>query len=69
MSGVVLLSEIHPLGTQLFNLLVQASHWHHLIQQLDVAGRQSIDFVEALRIIWFIHTLAVASLAEMSEKY
>jgi len=51
MSGVVLLSEIHPLGTQLFNPLQQAYHWHHLVRQEDISGRQSIDFIEAIRLI------------------
>ena len=37
MSGVLLLSEIHPLGTAQFNPLVQAQRWYGLLSSQDLA--------------------------------
>lgn len=46
MENTVLLSEIHPLGTQMFNPLAQARDWH----QIDIdAG--ALPFPEAIRQI------------------
>ena len=36
MSGVLLLSEIHPLGTNHFNPLVQAQRWYGLLSSQDL---------------------------------
>jgi len=35
MDGVMLLSEIHPLGTALFNPVTQASRWYDLFSEED----------------------------------
>jgi len=54
MSDVVLLSEIHPLGTRLFNPLRQAHEWFQLLTPADVArlrGAGSLDFREAIALI------------------
>ena len=40
MSGVLLLSEIHPLGTAQFNPLVQAQRWYGLLSSQDLADAQ-----------------------------
>jgi hypothetical protein len=53
MSGVLLLSEIHPLGTAQFNALIQAQRWYGLLsshlQELRTRGR--IGFVDAIELI------------------
>jgi hypothetical protein len=54
MSGVLLLSEIHPLGTARFNPLVQAQRWYGLLSSRDLAelrARQGIGFVDAIELI------------------
>lgn len=54
MSGVLLLSEIHPLGTAQFNPLVQAQRWYGLLSSQDLAelrARGRIGFVDAIDLI------------------
>jgi hypothetical protein len=54
MSGVVLLSEIHPLGTNQFNPLVQAQRWYGLLSSQDLhdlKSRGRIGFVDAIELI------------------
>jgi hypothetical protein len=54
MSGVLLLSEIHPLGTAQFNPLVQAQRWYGLLSSQDLAelrARGGITFVDAIELI------------------
>lgn len=50
MDNVVLLSEIHPLGTQFFDPLRQAQSWYDLLRPEDLYGRQ-LDLVDAIRLI------------------
>jgi hypothetical protein len=53
MSGVVLLSEIHPLGTNHFNPLIQAQRWYGLLSAqdlIDLRGRR-IGFADAIELI------------------
>ena len=55
MSGVLLLSEIHPLGTAQFNPLVQAQRWYGLLSSQDLAelrARGRISFVDAIDLIY-----------------
>lgn len=49
MDSIVLLSEIHPVGTQIFNPLAQAHDWYDLVTS-DEAGGQ-LDFIDALQLI------------------
>jgi len=49
MDNIVLLSEIHPLGTQLFNPQAQACDWYNLLQP-EEAGRQ-YKFTDAIQLI------------------
>jgi hypothetical protein len=54
MSGVLLLSEIHPLGTTQFNPLVQAQRWYGLLSSQDLAqlrARGGIGFADAIELI------------------
>lgn len=54
MSGVLLLSEIHPLGTAQFNPLVQAQRWYGLLSSQDLAqlrARGRVAFVDAIELI------------------
>jgi hypothetical protein len=54
MSGVLLLSEIHPLGTAQFNPLVQAQRWYGLLSSQDLGtlkARGRIGFVDAIELI------------------
>lgn len=54
MDGVALLSEIHPAAWQMFNPLKQASDWHNLLTQSDLAELQrrgSIHFSDAIALI------------------
>jgi hypothetical protein len=54
MSGVLLLSEIHPLGTAQFNPLVQAQRWYGLLSSHDLAelrARGRIALVDAIELI------------------
>src|SRR5512145_1245226 len=53
MSGVVLLSEIHPLGTNHFNPLLQAQRWYGLLSTqdlIDLKGRGRIGFADAIEL-------------------
>ena len=55
MSGLLLLSEIHPLGTAQFNPLVQAQRWYGLLSSQDLAelrARGRIAFVDAIDLIY-----------------
>jgi protein O-GlcNAc transferase len=55
MSGVLLLSEIHPLGTAQFNPLVQAQRWYGLLSSQDLAelkARGRVAFVDAIDLIY-----------------
>jgi hypothetical protein len=54
MTGVLLLSEIHPLGTNQFNPLIQAQRWYGLLSsqdlhELKVRGR--VGFADAIDLI------------------
>jgi protein O-GlcNAc transferase len=53
MKGVVLLSEIHPLGTQTFNPLHQAHAWYDLLSNEDLESARSgrLSFLEAMQLI------------------
>ena len=54
MAGVVLLSEIHPLGTNHFNPLLQAQRWYGLLSAQDLIelkARGRIGFVDAIELI------------------
>jgi hypothetical protein len=54
MSGVLLLSEIHPLGTAQFNPLVQAQRWYGLLSSQDLVelrARGRIAFGDAIELI------------------
>lgn len=53
MHGVNLLSEIHPLGTHMFNPLNQAHAWFSLFNADDLQRLQtgSVSFVEAIELI------------------
>jgi len=54
MDRILLLSEIHPLGTSLFNPLKQANEWFHLLKPKDVArlkNKTRLEFVEAISLI------------------
>jgi len=49
MDNTVLLSEIHPLGTQIFNPLAQAHDWYDLLSPEETSGQ--VDFIEAIQLI------------------
>jgi len=49
MDNIVLLSEIHPLGTHIFNPLAQAQDWYNLMQPED-SSRQ-YNFIETIQLI------------------
>jgi len=53
MQRVVLLSEIHPLGTQIFNPVHQAHAWYDLLnkEDLDSARSGRLTFLEAIELI------------------
>jgi protein O-GlcNAc transferase len=53
MENVVLLSEIHPLGTRKFDPLQQAKDWYGLVTASEVASskRGRAGFVEAIALI------------------
>jgi hypothetical protein len=54
MSGVILLSEIHPLGIRQFNPLAQAQRWFGLLSSHDLAAlaaRGQIGFADAIGLI------------------
>jgi hypothetical protein len=55
MSGTVLLSEIHPLGTQHFNPVIQAQRWFGLLSGQDLADLRArggrIRFIDAIELI------------------
>lgn len=49
MDDTVLLSEIHPLGTQIFNPLAQARDWYGLVKPEEAGGQ--FDFIDAIQLI------------------
>jgi len=54
MSGVLLLSEIHPLGTNHFNPLIQAQRWYGLLSSQDLIelkARGRVGFADAIELI------------------
>jgi hypothetical protein len=54
MTGVLLLSEIHPLGTNQFNPLIQAQRWYGLLSSQDLhelKARGRIGFADAIDLI------------------
>jgi hypothetical protein len=54
MSGVLLLSEIHPLGTSHFNPLIQAQRWYGLLSSQDLVelkARGRVGFADAIELI------------------
>lgn len=54
MTGIVLLSEIHPLGTRQFNPLAQAHQWFGLLSAddlADIARSGRVDFADAVLLI------------------
>ena len=54
MAGVVLLSEIHPLGTSHFNPLIQAQRWYGLLSTQDLIelkARGRVGFGDAIELI------------------
>ena len=54
MDGVVLLSEIHPLGTRQFNPIAQARQWFDLLSSDDLARlvrAGSVEFAAAIHLI------------------
>ena len=54
MKDVVLLSEIHPAGMQMFNPLQQAHDWYGLLdpEEKAQARRGEFGFLEAVQLIW-----------------
>ncbi|MDZ4728943.1 MAG: hypothetical protein SH820_03260 [Xanthomonadales bacterium] len=53
MKDVVLLSEIHPLGSRMFNPLQQAMEWYGLLQaaEFEAASRDKISFSAAIALV------------------
>jgi FkbM family methyltransferase len=54
MKGTVLLSEIHPLGTHIWNPIPQAREWHNLLTPEDIRyfnARKRVDFIDVIRLI------------------
>jgi hypothetical protein len=53
MDRVVLLSEIHPLGAQIYNPLDQASDWYELLTKTDItlASSTTLGFADAIMLI------------------
>ncbi len=53
MQDVVLLSEIHPLGTQKFNPIAQAQAWYDLLSDEDLESARSgrLSFLEVMQLI------------------
>lgn len=49
MDNIVLLSEIHPRGTHIFNPLAQAHDWYDLVQPEETRGQH--DFIESIQLI------------------
>lgn len=49
MDSVVLLSEIHPGGTHIFNPLSQARDWYQLLTEYEAS--QQYNFTDAIRLI------------------
>jgi len=50
MENIVLLSEIHPLGTRKYNPLEQAAGWYNLLSPGEINNRH-VGFVEAIQLI------------------
>jgi hypothetical protein len=53
MDDIVLLSEIHPRGSHMFNPLQQAMEWYGLLPatELEALVREKISFVDAIALI------------------
>ncbi len=54
MEGVVLLSEIHPKGSERFNPLQQAVQWFHLFDEqalMEIQARGRLNFIQQLDMI------------------
>ncbi|MHC4487747.1 MAG: O-linked N-acetylglucosamine transferase family protein [Planctomycetota bacterium] len=54
MNNIVLLSEIHPLGTAYLNPVIQAHNWHNLLtteETRTLNARENIDFVDIIGLI------------------
>lgn len=51
MDGITLLSEIHPLGCQIYNPLNQACEWHGLLAKKELIGSQ-YRFLDAIQLIF-----------------
>jgi len=53
MQGVVLLSEIHPLGVKMFNPLEQAHSWYGLLNPEDMEAARSgqLNFSQSIQLI------------------
>ena len=52
MPRVALLSEIHPLGMERFNPLLQANSWYDLVDEREIARLgANPDFIAAIRLI------------------
>jgi hypothetical protein len=53
MEGIVLLSEIHPLGARMFNPLDQADRWYGLLTPDDIklASSGRLSFPDAIEIV------------------
>ena len=49
MDNIVLLSEIHPHGTHMFNPLAQAHDWYGLVKPEET--RRQYDFIESIQLI------------------
>lgn len=56
MDGVMLLSEIHPLGTGVYNPITQASRWYDLFTEADkqalAARGEEVSYLEAIEAIY-----------------
>jgi len=53
MQNIVLLSEIHPLGVQMFNPLQQAAKWYGLLTSRDLARVKNgnLTFLQSIQLI------------------
>ena len=49
MNGIVLLSEIHPIGTHIFSAQSQARDWYNLLTEAEANRKYS--FSDAIRLI------------------
>lgn len=53
MKGINLLSEIHPMATDMFNPLGQAHEWFNLLDAVDIQRLQkgAVSFIEAIALV------------------